>query len=165
MRDPIIIVSPGMCGSSSLARILQDEFHVYMGDPKRFASATYERKGPPLLYEDIEITSLVHDSPLTSFKYRILIEDRQNMGIPWGFKVGGWDVERIHRWLLAPFKSPTIIRLERDMATGTHKADALNGHQARIRCLLGDRPVLPMYLSDIVYGTASLKLIEYQLLK
>ncbi len=48
MKDPIIIVSPGICGSSELARILVEDFHIYMGDPARFAHTTETRDGTTL---------------------------------------------------------------------------------------------------------------------
>jgi hypothetical protein len=166
MIEPIVIISPGNCGSSSLAKILF-EMGVYMGNPKRFVRHS---RPPGLLYEDVEILDMIglhrdrstleiRDSFYSAWDEIIL--SRFQLKKPWGFKVGGWEEPPLHRALLAPFHHPTLIRLERDVATRRNRATVMDEAHARIRSLLGEKKVLPMYLSDIVLNVAKEKLIQW----
>jgi hypothetical protein len=113
-HNPYIVIGTGRSGSSTVARVLRNKMDVFMG--YRFREP--DDRNPSGYWEDVDICSPNWKFLNGKITYGEWIEaifstvnDRVNMGIPWGFK----DPDATHflGLYLSFFKKPKIIRCVR----------------------------------------------------
>ena len=170
--EPIIIVGPPRSGSSSVAEIVQN-LGIFIGDEfktlKHNLNGTFEDKE----IFDITLDYTINKIRLEEFQKRIsvIFQKRQSLEIPWG-----WKDPRTYKLLdiyFEYFENPRFIRCYRP----AHKC-----MDSMMRCFSWDkdkayttfnainyildeklegRPVLKVFIEDLIDGTAEGKIKEF----
>ena len=167
MFDPVIVVGPGRCGSSSVARILHEELNVFMG----FKFWPADETNPDGFYEDMEFLEADKKfigNKIDIYSWRRLIEQaimkRRALMRPWGFKDPRTAI--LLNYLMVYFREPKFIRcvrprnevissLIRCYGYSRERASFLvDEKEISLNKFLPGKNVLNIYIDDLKYGTA-----------
>jgi hypothetical protein len=175
MYEPVIVVGPGRCGTSTVARWLHEN-GVTMGE--RFRQDR-NRGVEPGYWEDLdfhELNKLYAHKELTTYQFKakleLLIQRRKTALKPWGFKDPMIAEEGLLRYYAQYFPNALWVRCHRNHAdierSWRESFGAGNGYiqrvveqrEANLTARLSEGNVLDVSFEDIVNGNAKAVVLD-----